>query len=273
MSYKFNKKALYRTYLNEYTDKWADLAHLRREEGILEVRFHWDNGPLRWNEATHSGIMAMLADISNDPENECLIVTGTGDSFLNQFDNDTARPPSDNSGCVTYEWWYSVQTRYPSAWINVPVPVISAINGPCTIHPDTVLLADIVIASETTFIPDRHMADAGLVACDGTNILYDHLMGTNRARTFLWTGNDITAEEGLRLGLFSEVVPQDQVLERAWQIAREKIMTVPRIHRRMAREIFIQPLREAFAKGINASLAHECYAAEVSPSSVPVGGR
>jgi len=264
MEYKFDKKVPYRTCLSEYVDKWSDFAYLRREDGILEIRFHWEDGPLKWNEAVHGAMIPLLADISHDPENECIIVTGTGDSFLNTFDKETNNNPRKYESSITYDWWYSVQTRHPSAWIDIPVPVISAVNGPCTIHPETVLLADYIIVADTTYIPDRHFADAGAAPTDGVNILYDQLFGTNRARALLWTGKNITADDGLQLGLFSEVVPLDKVLERAWQFARETIMPVPRIHRRMAREVFIQPFREAFAKGIRGSLVHECYASEVN---------
>ncbi|WP_316859472.1 enoyl-CoA hydratase/isomerase family protein [uncultured Cohaesibacter sp.] len=271
MSYKFDKSVPYRTYLENYQECWRDLAYLKREDGILEVRFHWNDGPWRWNEAMHGALIPFFADISHDPDNECIIITGTGDSFLNQFDAATAQPATDRSKLVTYDWWWTVQTRMPGALIDIPVPVVAAINGPVSIHPEIVLLSDIVIASDKTVIVDRHLKDAGLVPTDGTNILYDELFGHNLARSALYMGTEIGPERAQELGIFTEVHPIDKVLERAWEVARNTIMPVPRIHRRMAREGLIQPFREAYAKAIRASMAHECYAAEAKPSGIPKG--
>ncbi|WP_176082815.1 enoyl-CoA hydratase/isomerase family protein [Martelella sp. HB161492] len=271
MSYTFDRTVPYRTHFSEYQQKWAELAHMKREDGILEVRFHWNNGPWRWNEAVHGALIPFFADLSHDPENECIIITGTGDSFLNQFDKETAQPATDRSKLVTYDWWWTVQTRMPSALIDIPVPVIAAVNGPVSIHPEIVLLSDIVIASETTVIVDRHLKDAGLVPTDGTNILYDELFGHNLARSALYLGTEISPAKAKDLGIFTEVLPIEDVLGRAWEIARNTIMPVPRIHRRMARETLIQPFREAYAKAIRASMATECYAAQAAPSGIPDG--
>jgi enoyl-CoA hydratase/carnithine racemase len=272
MAYKFDKNVPYRTYLEDYRETWAELAHLRREDGILEVRFHWNNGPWRWNEAVHTALVPFCQDISQDPENECIIITGTGDSFLDEFDAETVmKSDSDHSRLVTYDWWWRAATRVPGAIIDIPVPVISAINGAVSIHPEFVLLADIVIASDKTTIIDRHLQEAGVTPTDGINILYEKFFGANLARSALYLGTEISAERALNYGVFAEVLPADKVLERAWELARTKIMTVPRIHRRMSREALIQPFREAFAKYIRASLAHECYAAQSMPGEIPHG--
>ncbi|MEN3284776.1 MAG: hypothetical protein V7607_5916 [Solirubrobacteraceae bacterium] len=267
----FRKDTPYYTDLEEYRATWEDLAYLRREDGILEVRFHWDDGPWRWNEAVHGALVPLLSDISHDPRNECLIVTGTGDSFLDRFDPDSvpgARFPLPGYE-VTYDWWWTVQTRLPGALIDVPVPVVAAINGPVSIHPEIVLLSDIVIAASTTTFADRHLADVGLVPSDGTNVLFRELLGHQRAKLALYSGQTIGAEEALALGLVSEVVEPQLVVERAWDVARHTIMPIPRIHRRMTREILVQPFRELYAKEIRSSLAHEGWAATVAPRPAP----
>jgi enoyl-CoA hydratase/carnithine racemase len=269
----FRKDTPYYTELQDYQETWAELAHLRREDGILEVRFHWDDGPWRWNEAVHGALVPLLSDISHDPRNECLIVTGTGDAFLDRFDPDSIpgqRFPLPGYE-VTYDWWWTVQTRLPGALIDVPVPVVAAINGPVSIHPEVVLLSDIVIASSTTTFADRHLADVGLVPSDGTNVLFRELLGHQRAKLALYSGRPMGAEEALALGVVSEVVEPERVLERAWDVARTTIMPIPRIHRRITREILMQPFRELYAKEIRASLAHEGWAATVTPRAVPDG--
>ena len=273
MAYKYNKYEPFRTYLEDYAPKWDDVAHLRREDGILEVRFHTNDGPALFCEAMHKAYIGLLFDISNDPENEIIIITGTVDSYLSLSDPEMSFKHVEYESSVTYDWWYYTATRVPMAWIDIPVPVICACNGPFTIHPESVLLSDYIIAGENAYTVDRHMQDAGCAPIDGVNILYDKLLGPNAGRAMLLNGGIIDAQRGKELGIFAEVVPHGQELERAWEFARELMEKVPsRMVRRMTRETFMQPLREEFTKYIRSSLCHECYSSELRKDADPESG-
>lgn len=274
MSYVYDKRKPYRTYLEEYAPKWDGMAHLRRDEnGILEVRFHTDDGPVRFCEAIHAGYLGLLHDISHDPDNEIVILTGTGDSFVALSDPEMSVEFPIYTSSVTYDWWYLTATRVPLAWLDIPVPVICALNGPITIHPESVLLSDYIIAGDNALTVDRHIQDAGCAPVDGVNILYEKLLGVNAARALLLNSGVIDAQRGKELGIFAEVVPHGTELDRAWEFARDLIKRVPsRMVRRMTREIFTQSLREAFMKDIRSSLCHECYSSELRTDSKPEEG-
>jgi hypothetical protein len=49
---------------------------MRRENGILEMRFHTDNGPLRWGLGPHGELREAFADAARDRENR-VVTTGT----------------------------------------------------------------------------------------------------------------------------------------------------------------------------------------------------
>ena len=273
MGYKYDKRNPYRTYLEEYAPKWDGMAHLRREDGILEVRFHTEDGPVRFCEAIHAAYLGLLFDISHDHDNEMIIITGTGDSFLSLSDKEMSFEHVDYNTSVTYDWWYLTATRVPLAWLDIPVPVICACNGPFTIHPESVLLSDYIIAGHNAYTVDRHLQDAGCAPIDGVNILYDRLLGPNAGRAMLLNGGVIDAKMGKELGFFAEVVPHGQELDRAWEFARELMKKVPsRIVRRMTREQMTQPLREAFTRDIRSSLCHECYSSELRRDARPEEG-
>ena len=53
------------------------------------------------------------------------------------------------------------------------------------------------------------------------HIVYPLLLGVNRGRYFLLTGQKIEAEEAKTLGLVSEVMPQAELLPRAWELANQ----------------------------------------------------
>ena len=271
MPYVYDKRKPYRTYLEEYAPKWDGMAHLRRDEnGILEVRFHTEDGPVRFCEAIHSGYLGLLHDISHDPDNEIVILTGTGDSFVALSDPEMSVEFPTYTTSVTYDWWYLTATRVPLAWLDIPVPVICALNGPITIHPESVLLSDYIIAGDNALTVDRHIQDAGCAPVDGVNILYEKLLGVNAARALLLNSGVIDAQRGKELGIFAEVVPHGTELDRAWEFAKDLMKRVPsRMVRRMTREVFTQSLREAFMKDIRSSLCHECYSSELRTDSKP----
>ena len=274
MPYVYDKRKPYRTYLEEYAPKWDGMAHLRRDEnGILEVRFHTEDGPVRFCEAIHSGYLGLLHDISHDPDNEIVILTGTGDSFVALSDPEMSVEFPTYTTSVTYDWWYLTATRVPLAWLDITVPVICALNGPITIHPESVLLSDYIIAGDNALTVDRHIQDAGCAHVDGVNILYEKLLGVNAARALLLNSGVIDAQRGKELGIFAEVVPHGTELDRAWEFAKDLMKRVPsRMVRRMTREVFTQSLREAFMKDIRSSLCHECYSSELRTDSKPEEG-
>src|SRR5919201_3392901 len=64
----------------EYSVKYQTIR-MRREEGILELQFHTNGGPLRWGRLPHSEFENAFADIGRDRDNHVVILTGTGDEF------------------------------------------------------------------------------------------------------------------------------------------------------------------------------------------------
>ena len=65
---------------DSYAKKYSSI-HMRRENGILEMRFHTDNGPLRWGLVPHGELPDAFADVARDRDNRVVILTGTGDEF------------------------------------------------------------------------------------------------------------------------------------------------------------------------------------------------
>jgi enoyl-CoA hydratase/carnithine racemase len=251
MTQALPRNQLYRTHLSDYAEKWQEFFAFKREGGILEVRMHSNGGPCSWDLEIHRAFIPAFADIHHDPENECVILTGTGDTFLASFEAGSWDRNGFRGKFLPehgYDIFFQDQTKEPFALLNLDIPIIAAINGPLFIHAELALLNDIVLCSENTTINDGHFANIGIVPGDGVHTLFRELLGHNRGRYFLLTGQTLDAAEALRLGLVSEVLPQDKLLDRAWEIARKLFMTKNRIQRRVTRAVFIQPWRELFTR-------------------------
>jgi enoyl-CoA hydratase len=103
--------------------------------------------------------------------------------------------------------------------LDLEKPVISAVRGYAMGLGATIaLLCDIVIAGRQTAFADTHVT-MGIGAGDGGQVIWPLLIGVNRAKYYLMTGDRLAATEALDFGLVNFVVDEEQVLPRALEIA------------------------------------------------------
>lgn len=104
--------------------------------------------------------------------------------------------------------------------IEVPQPIVSAINGPAAgAGLVAALLADISVAGRRAKIVDGHVR-LGVAAGDHAAVCWPLLTSMAKAKYHLLTNEVITGEEAERIGMVSVVVEDDEVQDRALDIAR-----------------------------------------------------
>lgn len=214
---------------------------LERRNGILEVRIHTDDGVAIWDAVAADDIHGELGEafyrISRDLGNRVVIFTGTGDEFITTWNVYNGPRGAD---FVTR----MMKEAKDLIWnlLDIDVPVIGVANGPAYVHPELLALSDIVIASERAAFADRQHLLLGYVPGDGAHVVWDMVLGPNRARHFLLTGREIDAYEALQLGFVAEVVPHEQALSRAWEVAQE-LVDQPRFRLRHSRQALTQNIK------------------------------
>ena len=158
-----------------------------------------------------------------DPEVWTLLVTGTGRAFCTGADveeiPDDGRVLYDEPYLSTFEQWEAPQEGTPP-FRTMTKPVITAVNGLCCgAGLDWVTTGDISIASERAEFFDPHVS-IGLVS-GREMVRLARVLPTGIAMRVALTGRHerMSATRAYELGLISEVVPHDDLLPRAKEIA------------------------------------------------------
>ncbi|WP_026402400.1 enoyl-CoA hydratase/isomerase family protein [Actinomadura rifamycini] len=267
------KRARYAEYKDSYPNYRFELS----DDGILLMQCHTNGGSLVWDWKSHDDMADAFADVAGDREIKLLIHTGTGENYNADWgllpDGGLPDPPVYDAMPGTRglhkldeKAWYNRNLQWNV--LDVDVPMISVVNGPCNIHSEVPLMGDIVLASEDAYFQDVSHFPRGQVPGDGQHVIWNHVVGPNRARYLLLTGKKLSAREALEWGAVNEVLPKDRVLDRAWELARELVKRPPLVLR-YTRQLFTQNLKRAYLDELGHGLARETYAQQ---EFFPFGG-
>jgi len=188
-----------------YQNEFPHAKLTRSRNGVLEVVLHANDGTLIVNEYTHEEFLELFHQIGQDPGNRVVILTGAADAFIDRIDPEGF----DFFSPRGYDKIYREGKKVLSNLLDIPVPVIAALNGPTTVHSEYVLLADIVIATpDTVFqgqaalrLRDRAGRRHSLALAGGHRLDPRH--------TFVLTQQVIGADEAKTPGVISEIVARD----------------------------------------------------------------
>ena len=175
-------------------------------------------------------------DVKNNPEARCAIVTGRGRAFSTGHDLVAMANARANEGPSTGDL-YVEQSKI---W----KPIISAINGVCLAQGCGIALgSDIRIASsEARF--GWPQAKRGISSVSGPALL-SQVVPRNIAFEFLFTGEFVDAQKALELMLVNYVVPPEEVLPWAEEMARKITANAP---------LSLAAIKEASIKGSEMNL-------------------
>jgi enoyl-CoA hydratase/carnithine racemase len=246
----------------EYVAKYSSIM-LERHDGILQMTLHTAGKPVRWGPVIQAELVDAFTQIGADRDNRIIIMTGIGDEFSGPRAEPGLSFYREVSHHITADLLDRIHWnahRLMTRLLDIEVPMIAVVNGPAMRHSELPLMCDIVIASEdATFEDTAHFKLASQTPGDGIGIVYTMLLGLNRARYFLLTGQIIGAKEAKELGLVSELMPRDKLLPRAWELARE-LAQKNDLLLRYTRVTMIQPLKKWMESEVMYHLALESLA-------------
>lgn len=164
-----------------------------------------------FNGAMHTKVAAALAAVAADPSVRALVLTGSGAAFSSGGDLGWFTSISDAELDLLFD--ESRDLIYDL--LSLSIPVISAVNGPAIgLGATLALFADCSVMADTARIGDPHVR-IGVAAGDGGAVIWPWLVGINRAKQFLLSGEILRAKQAYEIGLVNYVVAPDELMTTA----------------------------------------------------------
>ena len=251
----------------EYKERFKDFYKMeRRADGVLLVQAHTVGGPIQLSVENHRSLGQMLKTVGADPDNEIMILTGSGEEFMMDSDPEGFKLEEKDLPYWAYEYAYKDGRINVSALVNdLEIPTIGVLNG-SGFHTEICLMCDITLCAEDAVLYDLHY-DIGSVPGDGIHTCFQELLGVKRAAYALLTGEAIDARKALEYGMVNEVLPREKLIERAFRIA-DHIMTQPRTTRRLTTQVIRRPWKHAVTDSLDGGFGIQMFAHLAKKSAV-----
>ena len=230
---------------------------VEQHDGIAVVTL---NRPEKRNALSPEMVVRLAAfwrEIAEDHSVRVVVLTGAGDqAFSSGGDMGSLIPlmMRTRAPCDEWEERFAADRRQLNAALlrnaSFFKPVIAAINGHAHAGgAEFVLSTDLRVMSSTATIAVTEVR-RGLIASGGSLVRMARQVPWAHAREMLLLGEPVTAERALAMGLVNRVVPPDQVLLTALDLARRVSLGAP-VALEKTKEVMVRssglPLTEAFA--------------------------
>jgi len=215
------------------------------------------NRPATKNAFTYPMIdewAAALRSARTDPDVRVVVVTGAGDAFcsgvdLGEFNADATDPLAVKS--VLHDRIH----RVAYALEDLDKPVIAAVNGVAVgAGMDMALMCDIRLLASSARLSEGYVK-VGLVPGDGGCYFLPRLVGMAKALELLWTGDFVTAEDALGLGIASYVYP-DEDFQASWRTFATRLAASPPLNVRLIKRAAYQSARADLRTALDLISSH-----------------
>ena len=230
----------------------SDAVLVEERDGVAWMAL---NRPAKLNAidgAVLHGLLAAIERIGSDPAIGAAVLHGRGRAFSAGGDITAMSAMDEDEFSRTIGCYMQVADAFRAC----PKPIIAAVHGHALAGGfELALICDLRIAADDARfgLPD---APLGLSPTSGMTYLLPRVVGLGRAMELILRAENIDANEALRIGLVSQVVPVDTLLEAAGTLA-ERIAGWPRVGIAMTRSGFYNALDATFEEATAAEHAAE----------------
>ena len=220
----------------------ADVALYEVKDAVATVTM---NRPDRMNALTREMLEALpelLRRAAHDPEVRCVVLTGAGDRAFSagaDLAPGAGRPPVDRTSDTLASAIDRINRQQDVSWLlhTMTKPTIAAINGAAAGASLSMAFAcDFRVASDNAVLLTA-FAGIGFSGDFGSSYFLTKMVGGAKARELMMLAERVDAEEALRLGLVTKVVPRATFRDEVAALAKRLTEGPPLAYRYMKRNI------------------------------------
>ena len=235
------------------TSSYKELKIRRLEPGIFEIVMGEEGKLAVATARAHAEKARVWLDIDRDAEVSVAIIRGAGKGFSAGGDMAMVDDMTRDFAARARVWREARDLVYNM--LNCSKLIVSAIHGPAVgAGLAAALMADVSIAAKNARLIDGHTR-LGVAAGDHAAIIWPLLCGMAKAKYYLLTCDTVNGEEAERIGLVSLSVEEQQLQQKALEVAR-KLAAGPQTALRWTKYSLNNWLRMA-GPAFDASLAME----------------
>lgn len=211
--------------MTEHYDGYDYLSFDWPEERVLRITLDNPATLNSLNAQGHRELTYVWNKVDEDPRVSAVVLTGAGKAFSAGGDFSLVEGLTEDHRLRLRLWKETRDLVYNV--INCGKPIVSAMNGVAVgAGLAAALLADVSIAGRGIKIVDGHTR-LGVAAGDHSVMVWPLLCGLAKARYHLLLCEPMTGEEAERIGLVSLAVPDDEVMDKALDVARRLADSAP----------------------------------------------
>jgi len=189
-----------------------------KENGIGIVTINRPQAMNALNDTAYSELLQLFQDIQKDNEVRVVIITGSGEKAFVAGTDITNM--ANLSAAEARAFSSTLKLTYDTLW-NLNKPVIAAVNGYALGGgSELAMCADIIIASENAKFGQLEI-NVGIIPGSGGTQRLARLIGINRAKEMIYTGDMIDAKKAYEMGMLNKVVPQADLMKEAKAMAQK----------------------------------------------------
>jgi 2-(1,2-epoxy-1,2-dihydrophenyl)acetyl-CoA isomerase len=190
-------------------------------------------------------LIGVFTDARTNPAIRALVLTGSGKGFCTGADLSGPRGQGPTGPGAAREMMKGSSQRLIRALWELEKPVVAAVNGVAAgLGAHLAFASDFVIAAaEARFI--EVFVRRGIAVDAGGAFLLPRLIGLQKAKEMVFFGDDLSADDALRIGLVSKVVPGDQLEAAARQWA-ERLAKGPTFAIGVSKRLLNRSLESSF---------------------------
>ena len=193
-----------------------------------------------------------IDEIKQDSAIRVVVITGQDDAFCSGLDLNFSGSMAALNIAEFSATLKKIQAIFQ--FETVQKPIIAAVNGAALGNGcDIALASDIIFASDNAIFSMAY-TNLGLIPDLGGTFRLPRLVGTVKAKEIILTGEKISADEALEIGMINKVFPFDKLMKETMKFA-QKIAKRPPLALAMAKMAICNGLNT----DLNSSLEYECY--------------